>query len=91
MTTRLSAAFLTFIVLLVAIPASPAAVQGGVPPPAGAGPVDRNSCFADFIDHVKQCRDTFCPNRLTDCNQAALDACMSGARAVLDDCLADQG
>jgi hypothetical protein len=62
-------------------------VFGPGAPPAGAGPVDRNQCFTDYVAHLKVCRDTFCPNRITNCNEAALSACITGAREVLRDCL----
>lgn len=84
------------LMVLVALPffSSPtSAVQAGSGPfppalgvPAGAA-TGGNQCFQDYFNHVKQCRDEFCPNRFVNCQETALRACIDGAKDVLRDCL----
>ena len=84
---------LAFSILPLFSSANPAsAVQTGPPPPMHLpakprSPSGGNQCFQDYFNHLKQCRDEFCPNRISNCNDTALEACIDGAKTVLNACL----
>jgi len=66
---------------------SPSAQAGSPASPPDVLPPNRQDCFQEYLGNLIQCRDAFCPNRLTDCNQTALEECLDGARIVLNSCL----
>ena len=92
---------LSLVVLILApflIPAAKAAEGAFVGPPtawaasggAGEQMPERDleaDCWADFEKRLFKCYERWCPEPET-CNEIVLQACVDGAQAVLDSCLA---
>jgi hypothetical protein len=74
------------LTLIVSPLGAHAALAGGNTQVSGFVPPTSDPCWVTYIANLKECKDTFCPNVLWNCDHPAYDDCRETARYAYEHC-----